>query len=144
MCTRTQEKGPVIPQETDQDWPVCAWESLAEARVDSGLPRGQGCRLQQSWEASITLSEGVPITIITPTTVWPQAELQEGNKAPPISRKRIKDLLSMALTTGTRPSFCHSQSLPSGSLPKPLILIHQRADRMKTTQKTNQTDHNPV
>ena len=33
----------------------------------------------------------------------------------------------------TRPSFPFSQSLPSGSFHKPLILILQRADRMKTT-----------
>jgi len=33
----------------------------------------------------------------------------------------------------TRPSFPHSQSLPSGSFLKPLFLIHQRTDRMKTT-----------
>ena len=33
-------------------------------------------------------------------------------------------------------------SLPSGSFHKPLILIHQKADRKKTTNhKTNQTDH---
>ena len=36
-----------------------------------------------------------------------------------------------------RSSFPHSQSLPSGSLPKPPILIHQRADRMKTTITEN-------
>ena len=34
-------------------------------------------------------------------------------------------------------SFAHSQILPSGSLHKPLILIHQRADRMKTTITEN-------
>jgi len=50
----------------------------------------------------------------------------------------------MALPTKARPSFPQSQSLPSGSLHKPLILIYQRADgksknynltasRMKTT-----------
>ena len=39
----------------------------------------------------------------------------------------------MALPIRTRPSFPHSQSLPSGSFHKPLILICQRADRMKTT-----------
>ena len=34
------------------------------------------------------------------------------------------------------------QSLPGGSFHKPLILIHQREDRMKTTKrKINQTDH---
>ena len=36
-----------------------------------------------------------------------------------------------------RSSFPYSQSLPSGSLHKPLILIHQRADRMKTTITEN-------
>ena len=41
----------------------------------------------------------------------------------------IKDFLSRALPTRARPSFLHSQSLPLGSLHKPLILIHQRADR---------------
>ena len=29
----------------------------------------------------------VPITAITPTIVWPQATIQGGNTAPPISRK---------------------------------------------------------
>ena len=37
----------------------------------------------------------------------------------------------------TRPSFPHSQSLPSGSFHKPFILINQRADRMKTTIREN-------
>ena len=33
--------------------------------------------------------------------------------------------------------FPQSQSLPSGSFHKPLILIHQRTDRMKTTITEN-------
>ena len=41
----------------------------------------------------------------------------------------VKDLLSIALPTRVRPSFTHSQSLPSGSFHKPLLLIQQRADR---------------
>ena len=36
-----------------------------------------------------------------------------------------------------RPSFPRSQSLPSGSFHKPLILVHQRADRLKTTITEN-------
>ena len=39
----------------------------------------------------------------------------------------------MALPIKTRPSFPFSQSLPPGSFHSPLILIYQRADRMKTT-----------
>ena len=38
----------------------------------------------------------------------------------------------MSPSIRTRPLFPHSQSLPSGSFHKLLILIHQRADRLKT------------
>ena len=41
----------------------------------------------------------------------------------------IKVLVSKALPTRARPNFSHHQSLPSGSLHKPLNLLHQRADR---------------
>ena len=55
---------------------------------------------------------------------------QGGNTASPISRQSFKVLLSTALPTrGTGPSSTHPQSLPSGSLQKPLNnLFHQRAD----------------
>ena len=51
----------------------------------------------------------------------------------------------MALSIGTRPRIPHSQSLPSGSFHKPLILIPQRAERMKTTITGNQSNwsHGP-
>jgi len=55
----------------------------------------------------------------------------------PSTENWLKDLLSMALPTRTRPSFHLSQSLPSGSFHKPLILLHQRADRLKTTVTVN-------
>ena len=42
VCTRTQEKGAVTPQETDPDLHVSVQESPAEAWVNSGLLRGQG------------------------------------------------------------------------------------------------------
>ena len=42
VCTRTQEKGAMTPQETELDLAVSVWESLEEAWVDSGLPWGQG------------------------------------------------------------------------------------------------------
>ena len=41
VCTRNQEKGAVIPQETDPDLPVRVQELLAEVWVD-GLMQGQG------------------------------------------------------------------------------------------------------
>ena len=47
----------------------------------------------------------------------------------------------MAQPFGTRPSVPLSQPLPSGSFHKPVILLHQRADRLKTTiTETNQSD----
>ena len=49
----------------------------------------------------------------------------------------IKDLLSIALLIRTKHSFPLSQSLPSGNFHKLLILIHQRANRMKTTNTEN-------
>ena len=44
---------------------------------------------------------------------------------------------SMAPPIRTRPSFPLSQSLPSGSFHKPLIFLHQRADRLKITITEN-------
>ena len=43
----------------------------------------------------------------------------------------------MAPPIRIRTSFPLSQSLPSGSFHKPLILLHQRADRLKTTITEN-------
>ena len=42
VCTRTQEKGAVTPQETDPDLPVSVQESLVEAWVGGGLLQGWG------------------------------------------------------------------------------------------------------
>ena len=70
---------------------------------------------------------------ITSTVVWSQVNNRERTQLHPSTENWIKDLLSMALPIRTRPSFPLSQSLLSGSFHKPLILLHQRADRMKTT-----------
>ena len=45
---------------------------------------------------SLSLFEGGSHCCHYPTIVWPQAKLQGGNTAPPISRKLDKDLLSKA------------------------------------------------
>ena len=62
---------------------------------------------------------------------------REGTQLHPSTENRIKDLLSMAPPIRIRPSFPLSQSLPSGSFHKPLILLHQRADRLKITITEN-------
>ena len=57
--------------------------------------------------------------------------------APPINRKLVKGLLSMAMLFRARPRVPHSHSVSSGNFHKPLILIHQRADRMETAVTEN-------
>ena len=42
VCTRTQEKGAVTPEESEPNLPVIVQESLVEVWVDSGLTRNQG------------------------------------------------------------------------------------------------------
>ena len=46
---RTQEKEALIPHETDPDFPVSVWESLAEVWIDSGLPLGSGALNPAVW-----------------------------------------------------------------------------------------------
>ena len=75
----------------------------------------------------------VTFIFITSTIVWPQVNSREGTQLYSSVENWIKDLLSMAPPIRTRPSFPIIQSLPSGSFHKPLILLHQRADRLKTT-----------
>ena len=62
-----------------------------------------------------------------------QVNSREGTQPHPSTGHWIKDLLSMAPAIRTRPSPPLSQPLSSGSFHKPLILLHQRADRLKTT-----------
>ena len=118
----------MTPQETEPDMPVSVWESPAELWVNSGLlwvksidynsPGSRGML------AKFFLKEAT-ITTTTPTIVWPQVKLRQGTQLHPSAENWIKNLLSMALPTRTRPSFPYSQSFPSGNFHKPLILIHQ-------------------
>ena len=41
VCTRAQDNGAEIPQETEPDLPVSVPESLVKVWVDSGLALGQ-------------------------------------------------------------------------------------------------------
>ena len=97
------------------------------AWISGGLLHSQGHRVRH-WD----LLKEATIIFITSTIVWPQVKQQEGTQLHLPTENWIKDLLSMALLIRTKPSFPLSQSLPSGSFHKPLILLHQRASRMKT------------
>ena len=92
---------------------------------------GSGLWLQQTWEplnAGIRPFEG---GCHYHSLAWGQTT---GREHSPTHQQKIGLKIYWA-----RPSFPHSQSLSSGSLHKPLILIliHQRADRMKTTITEN-------
>ena len=69
----------------------------------------------------------VTIIFITSTIVGPQVSSR--TELHPSTENWIKDLLSMALPIRTRPSTPLSQSIPSGSFQKSLILLHQRAEQ---------------
>ena len=84
------------------------------------------------------------VTIIFTTfiIVWPQVNSREGTQLHQSTENWIKDLLSMAPPIRIRTSIPLSQSIPSGSFHESLILLHQRADRLKPqSQKTSQSDH---
>ena len=86
-----------------------------------------------SWD----LLQAVTINFITSTIVWLQVDSRKETQLHPSTENWIKDLLSMDLTIRTRALFFLSQSLSSESFHKPLILLHQRADRLKTTITEN-------
>ena len=71
------------------------------------------------------------------TIVWPQVNNREGTQLHPRTENWITELLSTAPPIRPRHSFPLSQSLPSGSFHKLLILIPQRADRLETTITEN-------
>ena len=62
---------------------------------------------------------------------------KEGTQPQPSTENCIQDLLSRIPPIRRKPSFHHNQSLTSGSFHKPLIFIHQRINRMKTTITEN-------
>ena len=83
----------------------------------------------------------VTIIFITSTIVWPQVNNRDGTQLYPSTENWIKDLLGMP-PIRRRPSFPLSQSLPSGSLHKPLILsIRGQTEWKPQSQKADQTDH---
>ena len=84
VCTRTQEKGAVNPQETDLDMTMSVQKSPAEAWVGGGLLQGQSLSaVMCAWD----ILKEVPIIFITSIIVWPQVKLQGRNTGLPINRK---------------------------------------------------------
>ena len=110
------------------------WDSPVKAWV-RWLAAGLG-----AWSVGVhawDLLREVTTIFITSTIVWPQISSWEGTQLHSSKENWIKDLLSMAPPIRTRPSIPLSQSIPSGSFHKPLILLQQSTDRLKTTITEN-------
>ena len=75
---------------------------------------------------ALDLLKEVAIIYITSTIVWSQVKQQGGTQPCPSTENWIKDLVNMAPSIRTRPSYPFSRSLQSGNLLQ--------------LQKTNQTD----
>ena len=134
--TRTQEKGSVTPQRVTQ---TCPW-------VSRNLWQRRGsavacCRVVGTKCSSICIGpfeRGHHYLHYLHHSLVPSNTNRERTQPPAsINRNWIKDLLCVASPIRARPSLPFRQSLPSGSFYKPLILIHQRADRLKTTMTEN-------
>ena len=89
-----------------RDWPRLAWEwpGVSSGGVGWQWPAaGLGALsvVVHAWD----LLKEVAIIFITSTIVWPQVNNREGTQLQPSPENWIKDLLSMALSIRTRPSF---------------------------------------
>ena len=123
-----------------EQWPhkrmirlACECPGVSSGGVSWQWPAARSEALNIRVHAQVLLKE-IAIVFITLTIVWFQVTEQGGNTS---TEKWIKDLLSMTPPTRTRPSFPKSQSFPSESFHKPLILTNQRVDRIKTTITEN-------
>ena len=123
------------PQETDPDLPMSVQQSPAEEWVSGGLLQGWKHWVWKFVHGTFWRRE--PLSSLSPPWFGLRSSNREATQPCPLTENWIKDLLSLALPIITRPSFPLSQSLPSGSFHKPLILLHQRADRRKTTITEN-------
>ena len=108
-----------MPQETEPDLSANVGRSLVEVWVYTGLPWGWRHWHQPSWKGPLGVS---------PLGVYHEP-YHRAHRPHPSADNWIKVLLSTALPTGVRTGFSHHQSLPSGSLLKPLTLLHQRGHR---------------
>ena len=133
--TRIQEKGAVTPQELTQ---TCLWVSRSLQWRHESLVAW--CRLRDTECSSVCtgpLEGGRHYPHHLHHSLASDQTTGREHSSTHQQKIGLKGLLSMALPIRTRPNFPHSQSLPAGSFHKPLILLHQRGDRMKTTTTEN-------
>ena len=94
VCTRTQEKGAVTPQETQPDLPMGVQGSAAEAWVGGGLLQGWGTECSSECMGPL---EGGRHYLHYLHHSLASIKQQGGNTPHPSTETWIKDLLTMAL-----------------------------------------------
>ena len=72
VCTRTQEKGALTPQDTEPQLPVSVQESAVEAWED--MPRVRGTEYNSSRSHGVLAYILLKEVAITTTVVWPHRE----------------------------------------------------------------------
>ena len=123
----------IEPPELKKDWGNRLLEGTNKSLCAPGPKRPVAVTPQET-------DPDLPVCVqecLVETWIGLRSNNREGIQLCSSTENWIKGLLIMALPIRTRPSFPLSQSLPSGSFHKPLILLHQRADRMKTTITEN-------
>ena len=132
--------------EAEPDLSVCAWESLEEARVNSGLPQGQGHWLQQSkepWHAGRGPFEGG-----CHSHYYPYCSLALGQTTrrehSPIHQQKIglKTYWAWPCPPEQDPVFCTASSSHQEACTSFLSSsIRGQTEWKPQSQNTNQTDH---
>ena len=132
-------KGLRLPREFDfgGQWDLIT-EFPQDRQTDFQSAQTKPCAHQDPGErSSDPTGDGARLACECPVGSGLRPNNREGTQPRPSTEDWTKNLLSMAPTIRTRLSFPLSQSLPSGSIHKPLILLHQRADRLNTTFTEN-------
>ena len=127
-----------------------SWEAGISPPGGCRQPSHRACRHES--EQTLEDSEGQGILVCcspwglnnktracSPGIGLPQAKQLTGREH---SRHWVKNLLSVALCTRARPGFPLSQSLPSGSLHEPLILIYQTEEARTTIHRLQNESYN--
>ena len=126
--------------QVSEQWPATGSGVLAAAVLE-----GAAHWHKSSWRKSpldLTRTITLPWRLQDSRTGLLRSIYREEVQPYPEADNWIRDLLRMALHTRARFSFPHSQSLPSGSLHKPLTTSIRRQSKWKPQlQKTNQNYH---
>ena len=123
---------------TGADMPMSVQESVAEVGLAVACFRVGGTESSSVCMGHFDLSSTytrLSLSSLPPWEFGPRSSNREGTQPRPATENLR--FTEHGPPIKTRPCFTLSQSLPSGSFHKPLIPIHHRANRMKTTITEN-------